>query len=473
MTHSARLPMADEQLLNSLSGLCASVANAGTPFGGFGIGDQLSMADTLFLNNRWYLISNLRQLLTQLYVEHGIVQTLCEQPVLDSWRAGYEIKTGMLNADEIEELVVADEELQVTAAYIQSRIWARLYGGGGVLIVTDQDPATPLNIETINEKTPLEFRDCDMWELYYNQQNVQANMDVGGQLGENLGEFYDYYGIKVHKSRVLIMRGKKCPSFLRPRLRGWGMSELERLVRSLNQYMKNQDVIFSLLDEAKVDVYGIKGFNNSLLTAEGTSGTSRRIQMANQIKSFNNALVMDSTDTYEQKQIAFTGLSDVLLQIRQGVAADLKFPMTKLFGISAAGFNSGEDDIENYNSMCESEIRKPDKYLIVKLLRVLGRKKFGVTLSDLQIIPKPLRILNAKEEEEVKDSRFNRIMASFQSALIDDKTAREGINKDSLLPVECDVNASVTPPLNAGGADAFAVGGAAKGGVGKKSPEQE
>ena len=30
---------------------------------------------------------------------------------------------------------------------------------------------------------------------------------------------------------------------------------------------------------------------------------------------------------------------------------NLKMPITKLFGISAAGFSSGEDDIENYNSM--------------------------------------------------------------------------------------------------------------------------
>ena len=451
MGEVVRISRADEEMINTLSSLASSIANSASPFAGLdGGASQASMTDTLFQNNRWYLISNLRQLLTELYVEHGIVQTLCDQPVLDAWRAGFEIKTGMLDAEEIEELEVFDEEFGVLRAYMQARIWARLYGGGGVLIITDQDPETPLDIESINEDTPIEFRDVDMWELYYSQQNVQATTDIGGALGENLGDYFDYYGHKIHKSRVLVIKGKKCPSFMRPRLRGWGMSELERLVRSLNQYMKNQDVIFSLLDEAKVDVYGIKGFNQALLNKSGTQQVSARIQLGNQIKDFNNALVMDKEDTYEQKQITFAGLAEVLLQIRQGVAADLKMPMTKLFGVSAAGFSSGEDDIENYNSMCESEIRKPDKHLIVQLLRIAGRKKFGITLSDLQIKPHPMRILNAKEEEEVKTSQHNRVMSGYNSGLVQAKEAKQAINKGALLPVEVDENAEAEPPRDLG-----------------------
>jgi len=70
---------------------------------------------------------------------------------------------------------------------------------------------------------------------------------------------------------------------------------------------------------------------------------------------------MDMKDDYEQKQITFTGLSDVLSQIRYGIAADVKMPMAKLFGMSASGFNSGEDDIENYNAMIESSVRRPEQ----------------------------------------------------------------------------------------------------------------
>jgi len=452
-----------EEFVNSLSSLASSLSPS--PYGS----PQLSQSDTLFYNLRWYLISNMRQLLSELFVEHGIVQTLIDQPVDDAFRSGFEIKSSNLSADDIEQLLIYEKRNGVIRALMQARKWARLYGGGAVLLVTDQDPVTPLDIKKIKPSTPLEFRAVDMWELYFAQQNTTGTMEVGGALCENKGEFYDYYGKPVHKSRVLRCEGKQAPSFIRPRLRGWGMSELERLVRSLNQYLKNQDVIFELLDEAKVDVYKIKGFNNSLMTKDGTSKTASRVQLANQIKNFTNGLMMDAEDEYEQKQINFTGLNDMLLQIRQGIAADLKMPMTKLFGISAAGFNSGEDDIENYNSMLESEIRAPSEFQVVELLQISCQKLFGTTIPDLMITWNPLRILNAKEEEEVKDSQLNRVMSVYDRGLCDAQEAKESINAGSLLPQEIDAKSDALPaPGSADGGDVAGMGG---GDAGKQTKE--
>lgn len=453
-----------EELTNSLGSLCASLTGANLFEGG---GAQISQTDTLFYNNRWSLISNLRQLLSQIYVEHGIVQTLIDQPVDDAFRSGFELKTGKLDADDIEQLMIYCGRNEVIDHAMQARKWARLYGGGGVMIITDQDPLTPLNVKAINPKTPLEFRSVDMWELYYDQQNAVGNLEVGGDLGANRTQFYDYYGHKVHETRVFKMLGKKPPSFIKPRLRGWAMSELERLVRSLNQYMKNQDVIFELLDEAKIDVYKMKGFNSALMSRDGTDRVARRIQHANAIKNFQSALTMDAEDAWEQKQINFSGLAEILIQIRQGIAADLKMPVTKIFGISAAGFNSGEDDIENYNSMIEGEIRRPMTYQMVDIMQIACQKVFGFMVDDLQLVWSPLRQLNAKEEEEVKDSQFNRTMSAYQSGLIEAREAKESINKDSLLPVEIDETSEAAEPL---GGDYTTKGGGG-GGAGKDDPK--
>jgi uncharacterized protein len=403
--------------------------------------------NTLFYNNRWYLVSNMRPLITQTYVEHGIVQTLIDQPVDDAYRAGFTIKSSQLDADEIEQLHNYLEKWQVIEHLKQARKWARLYGGGGILIITNTDSETPLDLKTIHEDDPIEFRACDMWELYYTQMNVSATADLGAGIGENQSDYYNYYGRQVHKSRVLKIEGKEAPSFIRPRLRGWGMSELERLITSLNQYIKNQALIFELLDQAKLDVYKIEGLSASLLTPEGSQKIYNRLTSGNQLKSFTQAIVMDKEDEYEQKQLSFGGLSEILLQIRQGIAADLKMPMTKLFGISSAGFSSGEDDIENYNSMLEAEIRSKDKYLVVELLNICCQKLFGIIPHDLLIEWNPLRILNAKEEEEVKNSQLNRTMSIFQSGLATAQEAKEAINRDSLICVELDESTDALPPV--------------------------
>jgi len=421
----------ENNVINGLSDL-TGILGFGNNWGGSGA--PASQTNTMYYNNRWYMISNNRILLTEMYVEHGIVQTLVDQPVDDGFRAGFEIKSSQLSAEEIEELQVFCEQFRVIDAIMQAIKWARLYGGGAVIVVTDQDPSTPLNYNELGRPgSYLGFIAADLWELYF------ANINMPEVLLTQQGvPYYDYYGIQVHASRVFPVKGKQAPSFIRPRLRGWGMSELERMVRSINQYLKNQDVIFELLDEAKVDVYKIKGFTQTLMTQEGTSKVANRIQQANLIKNYNNALTMDIDDDYDQKQMTFTGLAEMLQQIRIQVASDLKMPVTKLFGLSAAGFSSGEDDIENYNSMIEGEIRSKSKFIVIDVLKICCQKLFGVIPDDLKMSWNPLRILSAEQEENVKEKKFNRIDRTFNMGLCSDKEAKSSINKDSLLPIEID-----------------------------------
>lgn len=392
---------------------------------------QNSRLDTVFINTRWNLISNYRSVLSEAYAEYGIVQTLVEQPVSDAFSRGFDINTEELSTDQKKELQTYLERYQIIQTIQKAIGWSRLFGGGGVIVVTDQKPDTPLDISKINQDTPLSFIDADMWELYKDTTNIwNPTMDT------NDDRKFSYYGINLHRTRVFPIMGKEAPSFIRPRLRGWGMSELERVVRSINSYLKNQDLIFELLDEAKIDVYQLNGFNRAMLTPQGSKGAEERVRISNTLKSYLNALVLDVTDKYEQKQLSFNGLSDILNQIRQGVAADLKMPMTKLFGVSAAGFNSGEDDIENYNAMIESEIRSKVKYIVVQVLEICCQKLFGFVPKNLNITFNSLRILSAEQEENMKNSQFNRLIQAYTNGMISLGDALVGCNSANLLPVQ-------------------------------------
>ncbi len=417
-------------------------------FGGQGFGQApLSSTNTLYYNTSPEMISNNRTILSYMYAKHGIVQTLVDQPVDDAFRAGFEITSKQLNADDILKLEVFIEQERVIDSIMQTLKWNRLYGGAATIVVTNQDPSTPLNYNAIKEDSPLSFLPVDLWELNYGNQFMY---DPSAALTPATwkASFYNYYGINVNSSRVFPVRGKAAPSFLRPRFLGWGMSEIERLIRPINQYLKNQDVIFELLDEAKVDIYKIKGFNQALMTSIGTQNVAQRIQHANMLKNYNNALTMDVNDEYEQKTIAFTGLAEMLEQIRIEIASNVKMPVTKLFGISSAGFNSGEDDIENYNSMIEGEIRSKCKYIVVDALKISCQKLFGFVPDDLQIIWSPLRILNAEEEEKVKDFQHKRVLATYNSGLCTDQEAKAAINKDGLFPIAIDEDVPAELPLS-------------------------
>jgi len=107
-------------------------------------------------------------------------------------------------------------------------------------------------------------------------------------------------------------------------------------------------------------------------------------------------------------------------------------------------------DTQNVNSMVESEVRSKARAIVIDVVQLVSQKLFGIMPDDLMVQFNPLRMLNAKEEEEVKNHQFNRTMAAYTSGLIDDTVAKEAINKDSLLPIEIDANVPATDPIGGG-----------------------
>lgn len=399
---------------------------------------QVESSTTIFENLRWYLVSNFRQMLSQAYVEIGLVQTICDVPVDDGLRAGFILKSKQLDEDQIEELMLfMDREKDVQTAG-QAAKWNRLFGGAGILtLIGDQDPVEELNVKSIGKDTEVNFRAVDMWELFWDMQNLDG---YDPAIQEHEFEFYNYYSEQVHKSRVMKLMGIQAPSFIRPRLRGWGVSRVETLVRSINQYLKTTDLTFEVLDEFKLDVYKIKNMVNTLLAPNGTQKIKERVQLANWQKNYQNALVMDAEDDFDHKQLSFAGLAEAMEQIRMQVAADMRMPITKLFGTTANKGLGGTDqnDMENYNSMVESDVRFPLKYDILRMAEIRCQQRFGFIPDDLSLTWNPLRELSSLDDQTVKTQKFTRLLQAKEAGEITTEEFRDACNKGNLFDVPLD-----------------------------------
>jgi hypothetical protein len=422
-------------------------------FEGVGVGpggatSPLSQPWTLAYNESYYFVSMNRVLCTYAYTTHGVIRTLVDQPVYDAFRGGLDFKSDELDEDDIEILQDYMRTERVLKAVQDALRWDRLFGGGGLIINTDSDYSKAFRKESINPDKKLSFIPADRWEL--SLQGLPQGVDLGMPGYESKMPDFDYYGRRISASRVVRIVGEEAPSLARRRLQGWGMSVIECVLREINTYLKNQNVLFELLDEAKIDVYKLKDFNSKVLSQFAQGKVVKRITMANALKNFSNAIMIDSEDDYEQKQLTITGgLADTLVQIRVGIAAAVRMPVTKLFGISAAGFNSGEDDIENYNTIVEHE-RERARVVLDAIIPIISRHLFGEEF-DIKYDFKPLRILSAVDEENVRNAKFTRHSTLWSQGFYTDEEYARALKEDRIVLMDTEVSKgirAIEPPAN-------------------------
>ena len=439
------------------------VFDGGDGFGGYTTAPS-SLPFTLSQSNNYTPLSLNRILLSYSYMTQGLVQTVIKQPVEDAFRGGVEIISKELSPEEKGDLtgiIYARKAVELghehpirhmmTAmglagvdlddsdidANKETQCWARLYGGAGLLINTDQDLSTDLDVEKIGADSPLQFIACDRWELVLSQINIW-------DLTERCP--FNYYGQRANRTRVIKVMGEKAPSYIRQRLQGWGMSEIERCIRSINAFVKFENVVFQLMDEAKIDVFSIEGLNANAMSPNGTALMKRRIAMAQSQKNYQNSITLDSKDIYEQKQIHFSGIADLWEQLRLNLSSALKIPMNKLFGQSATGFGGGQDSIENYNSIVEA-IREKAKPCVMETIRLRAQQLFGYQ-PKFDIRFKPLKVLDGNEEQTVLTAKQDRAIELFTTGLATGKETSEILASQELLMIETEVLNGTREPVS-------------------------
>ena len=422
------------RLSNNMSELASALG------GSFFQQSNLTSMNPMIQNNIYFPITLDWFNLTYMYKTHGVIQTAIEMPVLDALRGGIEIKSNQLDANDIKELLDFFEDKDLFQMIVETATWARLFGGAGLIVnIMDQDPAKPLKPR--KSSADIQFYAANRWEFgqgYRATTREELGLMPAQNFTARFADTYEFYGKTVDRSHVFDIAGKAPPSLIRWQLQGWGMAEIERMVEDFNAYIKTKNVLYELLNEAKLDVYGIEGLNDSLMSQDGTAKIVNRVQKANQIKAFNNALIIDRLDEFQQKQITFNGLADVMRENRIGIASALRMPFSKLFGTTAGGgglANSGQDDLENYNAMVESEVRQRLRPIVRKLMKLVCIHLFG-NEYDVDFSFKPLRVLSEVEEEQVKTSKQARIVALKSVGILSVQEAANELAKEKLIPTE-------------------------------------
>ena len=382
------------------------------------------------MNIKFDLLSMQYQLITFLYKTYGILGKVVDVPVDDAYRyGGFDIETDTINEKELAQL---EHELKINndiEELKQARKWARLFGGAALICLDGKKLEEPLKYV---QDMPVEFVPVDRWQLTYDKANI---LEPGGKwyLTSSYGNLADYTGQEIHPSRIKILRGKRAPFMIEQMVNFWGISVYEQIFQDMNQLFKSRDVLFELLDEAKTDILKLEKLESAISNNAAMRALQKMVDFISRNKNYKSQITLSTKDEYEQKQMSFSGFEGILREIRIMMAGSANMPVNKLWGEGVTGFGSGEDSLENYNSLVEGEVRAADYDTLLWMLKIRCYQLFGREVEDINIDWKPLRVLSSQEQQNIDTQKLDNIMKLFDRQLLNPQEVMEIIKKEKVL----------------------------------------
>ena len=177
-------------------------------------------------------------------------------------------------------------------------------------------------------------------------------------------------GQKVHASRLLRVVGNEVPVLLRPAYNFLGIPQAQILWDYVLHFQDCRAAAARLLTKFSLTVFKTQMFNGIQFGSAEASQLDSRIRYLVQNMSNDGVLAVDKeSEDVVKVETPLGGVTDIVRQALEFLAAVNRTPAVKLLGISPSGFNAtGESDIRNYydhiRSMQEKMLRGPLKTLL-------------------------------------------------------------------------------------------------------------
>lgn len=333
------------------------------------------------------------------YRNTWLAKKIVNIPALDALR-----KWRDWQADQKQITLIEGEErrLGLKLKMLQCKTLARLWGGAVIYIGDGGDASQPWDPEGVKKGglkylTVMGRREVVAGELEQDPTLENYGWPVAYQV-TNGRTFLD-----IHPSRVVVQIGEPHPDPWNTNLNvGWGDSTLQAVWSAVTNADATAANIASLVFEANVDVYKIQDLMEHMSSAAYRNKLIDRFTLANIGKSVSRALITDSDEEYDRKQISFSALPDVLQQFLILVSGAADIPLTRLLGQSPSGLSStGEHDMKNYYDRVASMQTLEIGPAMHKLDEALIRSALGTRPDEVFYTWAPLEQMSEKEKAEI------------------------------------------------------------------------
>ena len=373
-----------------------------------GIGSSYSKRS----NNHYdFTPMNCQQQLEAAYRSDWLPRAIVDYPVEDMTREWRSFKC--IDADKLQD---AEREYRIRSVTEEALRWARLYGGSGIVMLTDQPLDQPLDVNKIRKGSLKNLIVFDRYTLSAPVLNLHNPLSSNYMLPEC---YYVHGGSqRIHHSHVVRFTGAPLPLRLKMMTSGWGDSELRKAIDQVMDYTAGMAGIAELMAEANVDIITRDGLTDEIATDQ-EGAIIQRYAAFNQMKSVVQMALLDGEETYDRKTLNLSGVAPIIEMFMTACCGATGIPMTRLFGIQAAGLgNEGKGDMNNYHNHLRSKQTSQLDPSMWYLDQVFVRSALGTYPTDYSYMWNPLEQLNGKEVQDERKLQAERDLLYLQAGVV-------------------------------------------------------
>lgn len=221
-------------------------------------------------------------------------------------------------------------------------------------------------------------------------------------------------GKAVDASRFLPpVQENELPTILRPAYNFFGIPLAQVVLDAVAHFTECREAEARLLTKFSLTVFKTN-LNEQLFSGGDWSQIDNRVNNFVQYRSNDGVMLIDKeSEDIDIKSMSLAGVKDIVSQAMEIVAAYFNEPVTKMWGLTPSGFNTGESDLNNHYDHIASQQEKQLRDQIEYVLKVLQVQEWGEIDNEITFTFNPL-----SEEKEESIATVNKIKAETQQIYI-------------------------------------------------------
>jgi len=348
--------------------------------------------------------------LEALYEGNDVARKIVEDLPYDCTRRWCQVRVSATDFDAETDLFAARfTELRLRQSMKEAHIWARVYGGGALVLGLDDDQPPEMPVD-LGKLSAIRFARVataeELQVITYDDNPMSAN--VGRPL------IYQYTPLdgttysassRIHHTRIIRFEGRKASPRRRAELQGWDISHLQTAWDAIQRYGMAEQGMAHAVHEYSIGVLRVKGLA-AAVTGGKREAFMQRMADLNLGKSITRMLIVDQDgEQFERQTLSMTGLADAHDRFARSLCMAADMPASRLFGDAPGGLSTdNKGGRDNWNARVEAaqtHTYQPAILRIVELMRAAGE----VVLPDDATVTVewlPLSDTDPKEKAETE-----------------------------------------------------------------------